>query len=162
MVKLEGYWLTNEEWWHWTEHGGIIMNDNAPDEAKESYRKYKKQLADIDRRTGRWIVIPKDKDGWDYFDENDADWDAAPYSNKYMMVVKIPYDEFIILRENDIVDYMEDVCLDSSVDRMSQLDVKKCIKMAEPYKEEVPVFYAGLVEAEKYGFGIDFIEQQII
>lgn len=29
------------------------MNEDAPEDAKESYRIYKQQLADIDRRTGR-------------------------------------------------------------------------------------------------------------
>ena len=64
MVKLEHYWSTNKNWWHWTEDGEIVMNEAAPNDAKESYRIYKQQLADIDRRTGRWLVIPKDKTGW--------------------------------------------------------------------------------------------------
>ena len=164
MVKLEHYWSTNKNWWHWTEDGEIVMNEAAPNDAKESYRIYKQQLADIDRRTGRWLVIPKDKTGWEYYEQYDLDWSKAEegsYTNAYMTVIKIPYDEFIILEEYGIVDFIEDASLNDPVGRISQMDVKKCIEMISTYKDKVSVFYAGLLEAEGYGMEIEFVEANI-
>ena len=165
MVKLEHYWCTNKDWWYWTEDGGRIMNEDAPEDAKESYRIYKQQLADIDRRTGRWLVIPKDKSGWNYYNQYDLDWNRAEegsYSDVYMTVVKMPYAEFDILRENGIVDFMKDDSPDGPVGRMTHMDVKKCIEMTSNYKDKVSVFYAGSLEAEGYGLDIEFVEANIL
>lgn len=164
MVRLESYWSSNKDWWHW-DNGIRVMNDDAPEEAKESFRRYKQQLADIDRRTGRWLVIPKNQEGWDYYDDNDADWskaDETSYSDKYMTVVKIPYEEFVVLRENGIDDFMEDASPEGPVGRMKPSDVRECKKRVEVFKDKVHVFYDGLIEAEEYGMDIEFVEAHIL
>lgn len=77
-------------------------------------------------------------------------------------MIKIPYDEFVILRENGIVDFMEDASPDGTVGRMTQMNVKKCIEMTSSYKDKASVFYAGLLEAEGYGMDIEFVEAHIL
>lgn len=164
MVRLESYWSSNKEWWHW-DNGTRVMNDIAPDEAKESFRRYKLQLADIDKRTGCWLVIPKNKEGWDYYDDNDADWtkaDEESYSDKYMTVVRILYEEFVILRENGVEDFMEDASPEGPVGRTKPSDVQECKKLVEAFKDKAHIFYAGLIEAEEYGMGIEFVEAHIL
>lgn len=44
MKKLDLYWETNREWWHYDEAYNQILNDDAPEEAKESYAHYLEQL----------------------------------------------------------------------------------------------------------------------
>ncbi len=43
MTRLDGYWTTNEDWYHFDENGMPVINDDAPPEAKESYENYRKQ-----------------------------------------------------------------------------------------------------------------------
>jgi len=40
MRKLNLYWRTNEEWYHFDKNMNPVVNDDAPEEAKESYRQY--------------------------------------------------------------------------------------------------------------------------
>ena len=52
MVKLELYWESNRDWYHydgWTS----VLNDEEPEEAKRSYRVYLQQLLDIDKTDGQ-------------------------------------------------------------------------------------------------------------
>jgi hypothetical protein len=57
MVKIESYWHSNQEWFHFDAQG-LVLNDDAPEEAKRSYKIYLNQLADIDRRTERNLIMP--------------------------------------------------------------------------------------------------------
>jgi hypothetical protein len=43
MRKLDFFWASNADWWHW-EGLKRVLNDDAPPEAKESYQNYLKQL----------------------------------------------------------------------------------------------------------------------
>ncbi|MBP0975441.1 MAG: hypothetical protein J6S92_14015 [Oscillospiraceae bacterium] len=43
MRKLDNFWLSNESWYHWTESGARVINDDAPLEAQESYKRYLEQ-----------------------------------------------------------------------------------------------------------------------
>ena len=43
MRKLELYWRTNSDWFHFDENLRAVINDDAPEEAKESYRRYMEQ-----------------------------------------------------------------------------------------------------------------------
>ena len=43
MRKLDLYWRSNKNWFHWTENGDAIINDDAPKEAQESYKRYLEQ-----------------------------------------------------------------------------------------------------------------------
>ena len=45
MTKLESYWLSNRDWIKFTKNGAV-PRENAPKEAKESYKKYLQQLKD--------------------------------------------------------------------------------------------------------------------
>ena len=47
MVKLESYWNSNHDWFHF-EGMKRVINDDAPAEAKRSYQIYLEQLLDID------------------------------------------------------------------------------------------------------------------
>lgn len=43
MMKLERYWLSNRNWIRFTNKGPVVRDD-APEEAKASYRKYLEQI----------------------------------------------------------------------------------------------------------------------
>ncbi len=43
MKKLEKKWYENKDWWHFNENGFFEINEDAPEEAKESFRKYREQ-----------------------------------------------------------------------------------------------------------------------
>ena len=43
MTILEHYWLSNREWFHF-EGFKIVINNDAPPEAQESYKRYLEQL----------------------------------------------------------------------------------------------------------------------
>jgi len=43
MTKLEHYWLSNKEWYRFEGFKRVIKED-APEAAKESYKKYLAQL----------------------------------------------------------------------------------------------------------------------
>ena len=43
MRKLEFKWLKDKRWWHINEYGHPVVNEDAPDEIKDSYRKYIEQ-----------------------------------------------------------------------------------------------------------------------
>lgn len=49
MTKLDFYWQSNQEWYHW-EKMQPVLNDDAPDEAKESYKHYQEQLKEKENR----------------------------------------------------------------------------------------------------------------
>ena len=40
----EYFWLSNRAWFHWTENGSRVINDDAPEEAKRSYAIYRRQI----------------------------------------------------------------------------------------------------------------------
>ena len=50
MTRLDYYWTTNDSWYHW-EDGVMVVNNDAPPEAIESYNNYKKQLAEHYKKT---------------------------------------------------------------------------------------------------------------
>lgn len=43
MRMLEHYWLSCDEWWHW-QNGVQVLNDDAPEEAKKSYKIFLEQI----------------------------------------------------------------------------------------------------------------------
>ena len=43
MRLLDYYWASNRDWWHWTETGHQVINDAAPEDAKESFNHYLEQ-----------------------------------------------------------------------------------------------------------------------
>ncbi|MGI6608885.1 MAG: hypothetical protein ACOX1F_07965 [Erysipelotrichaceae bacterium] len=47
MRKVEVKWKENPKWWHYNENGLPIINNDAPEEAKESYKKYREQCESI-------------------------------------------------------------------------------------------------------------------
>ena len=73
MVKLDLFWRSNEDWYHINDSNNIVINDDAPLEAKKSYFKYIKQLKEIDKRTSRCFVVPKMNEGIKWYYENDPD-----------------------------------------------------------------------------------------
>ena len=43
MVKLDMYWASKKEWRHF-EGNRLVVNEDAPKEAQESYKRFLKQL----------------------------------------------------------------------------------------------------------------------
>lgn len=43
MRKLDFFWASNTDWYHWENHT-MVVNDDAPPEAQESYKNYLEQL----------------------------------------------------------------------------------------------------------------------
>lgn len=40
MRKLDLFWKTNREWYYYDENLSVHLKSSAPDEAKESFKKY--------------------------------------------------------------------------------------------------------------------------
>ena len=45
MKRLDNYWKSNKEWYHY-EGLEPVMNEDAPEEAKKSFERYQKQIKD--------------------------------------------------------------------------------------------------------------------
>ena len=43
MRKFDYFWATNEDWYHVNQYGDPVLNEDAPREAIESYRRYLEQ-----------------------------------------------------------------------------------------------------------------------
>lgn len=43
MRKFESHWMSNDAWYHLSENGDWVVNDDAPKEAKDSYALYCEQ-----------------------------------------------------------------------------------------------------------------------
>ena len=43
MRKLDYYWKSNKSWYHRKENGVAVINEDAPQEAQESYKHYLEQ-----------------------------------------------------------------------------------------------------------------------
>lgn len=81
MVKLETHWRSNRAWFHY-EGWKRVLNNDAPEEAKRSYRVYLQQLLDIDRRTDRLLVVPKNQESVDEYEDHDADWSLGSFETE--------------------------------------------------------------------------------
>lgn len=44
VVGLDTYWKSNDEWWHLEEDRRMVVNDDAPQKAQESYKHYLEQV----------------------------------------------------------------------------------------------------------------------
>ena len=47
MKKLDFFWKTNKNWYHLTDDLDFVLNDDAPPEARESYKHYLEQIKDM-------------------------------------------------------------------------------------------------------------------
>ena len=43
MRKFDYFWKTNKSWFHRKKNGVAVINDDAPQEAQESYKRYLEQ-----------------------------------------------------------------------------------------------------------------------
>lgn len=163
MVKLDYFWCTNKEWYH-IEDGKDVLNDDAPLEAKESFLRYTKQCEDIDRRTGRWLIIPKKEEGIRHYHEDyiELSEEDSIYEDELILIVRIIYDEYKVLFDNDIDDYLEEPTPNGPYGKMKPEHVIECIRKIEALKASVPNFYQTLIEAEKYGLGAEYTEEHIL
>lgn len=157
MVSLESYWMKNKDWSH-REDGQLVINDDAPEEAKESYKKYLNQLSDIDRRTHRTLVIPKNQAGIDEYEYNDVDWFRGDYETEILKVFNIPYDEFYIIRANlPIEDYMAEFSW-----RMYDAEIEKYLFLLREKGLKVPRLRSTLIEALNYHTFVEYVEENIL
>ena len=37
-------WNKDDSWWEYDENGNVVLTDEAPDKARESFEKYKKKI----------------------------------------------------------------------------------------------------------------------
>ena len=157
MVKLESYWQTNSGWVHF-EKTGYVINNNTPEEAKRSYQINLKQLADIDRRTQRYLVIPKNQDGIDEYEDHDPDWMRESFETDSLKVFLIPYEEFCEIREPlPIEDYLHE---DSH--RMYDAEIERYLALLDKNGMAVPQIKAVLTEALRYHTFVEFVETHIL
>lgn len=49
MKRLDIYWMSNDAWYH-HEGIGIVINDDAPVDAKKSYEHYCEQCEELDKQ----------------------------------------------------------------------------------------------------------------
>ena len=156
MVRLESYWM-DEEWTHY-EDGYLVMNDDAPEEAKLSYEKYLKQLADIDRRTHRTLIIPKNQAGIDFYEYNDPDWSLGSHETEVLKVFNIPYDEFCIIRkELHIKDFLVE-----GTWKMYDAEIRRYISLLQKMNLKVPQLLLTLTEALNYHTFVEYSEEHIL
>ena len=108
MVKLESYWHSKQEWFHFDAQG-CVLNDDAPVEAKRSYQRYLRQIADIDKRTRRYFVIPKGQAGIDSWERGEYSiWEDESFETDLLVVFIIPYDELCRVREVGFEEFVEE------------------------------------------------------
>ena len=50
MRKFDFHWMDNEDWFHQIENGSFVVNDDAPPEAQESYKRYLEQSEYAEQR----------------------------------------------------------------------------------------------------------------
>ena len=157
MVRLECYWMKNKDWTH-IEDGRRVINDDAPEEAKASYENYLTQLADIDRRTKRTLVIPKNQAGIDDYEYNDADWFCGSYETDVLKVFNIPYDEFCQIREKvPIEDYLAEGSW-----RLYETETKRYLSLLQEQSLQVPKLISVLTEALEYHTFVEYVEEHIL
>ena len=157
MVKLELYWESNRDWYHydgWTS----VLNDDEPEEAKRSYRVYLQQLLDIDRRTDRYLVVPKNQEGVDEYEDHDADWDRGSYETESLIVFQIPYEEFCVLRYFlPIEDYLREKTW-----RMYDEEIRRYLSLLDEEEIDVLRTRAVLMATLKYHTFVEYSEAHII
>ena len=157
MVSLEHYWMRNDEWIHY-ENGRLVLNDDAPEEAKERYRTYLNQLEAIDRRTTRTLIIPKNQAGIDDYEDNDVDWSLGDYETDILRVFNIPYDEFCIIRENlPLEDYLAE---DSY--RMYDTEIEHYLSLLKEKQLNVPFLFSILEDALNYHTFVEYVESNLL
>lgn len=158
MVKLDLYWKTNKEWCYFDEARGFVLREDAPLEAKESYKNYCKQLAAIDRWTSRSLVIPKNEAGVQLYEHEDPDWNRGSYETEKWKIFCIPYDEFCILREGvDIREFMEE-----HEYRLSGEAIRELIHDIQEKTLNVPQTLSVLKEATGYNTFVEYVEEHIL
>lgn len=55
MTKFDYRWMEDKKWIHQLEDGSFVVNDDAPNEVKESYQNYVKQHIDYAKRKKKYI-----------------------------------------------------------------------------------------------------------
>lgn len=153
MVSLENYWQSNKNWYHY-EGWNIVLNEDAPPEAKASYKRYLKQLEDIDRRTGRYLIIFKNEVNWDVYSEHEFDTKFMR-SNDCFIQLRIPYEEYCALRETEFTQFFA-----GAFDSGCEAD--KLIHILESIKDKIPKTWKVLMQAKEYGSFVFFGEDHIL
>lgn len=44
MMKLDCYWMCNDDWWEYDDNDVEVIKPDAPPEAQESYKHYLEQV----------------------------------------------------------------------------------------------------------------------
>ncbi len=57
MRKFDFFWKTNKNWYHRKENGAAVINDDAPPEAQESYKRYLEQSKRADEQVRQGISM---------------------------------------------------------------------------------------------------------
>jgi len=153
MTVLDLYWQSNKNWYHY-EGWNAVLNEDAPPEAKASYKQYLKQLEDIDRRTGRYLIIFKKEVNWDMYSEHEFDTDFMR-SNDCFINLRIPYSEYCALRETEFTQFFV-----GTFDTGCEAD--KLIQITEPIKSNIPKTLEFLIQAKEYGSIVFFGEDHIL
>lgn len=157
MVKLDFYW---HNWAHRDELTyEYLLNDDAPEEAIESYERYYRQISDIDRRTGRSFTVPKTIDGMNWFEENGCDNYDCSHETEHYVFYNIPYNEFCVLRQIDDIDELID---EYEAKRLSLSRIEEYIDLLETVAPELTEIINVLKLAMKCGTYVDFSEDHII
>ena len=164
MVKYDLFWMSNRDWLDISTEYGCRLKESAPEEAKRSYEIYLTQKRRADERTTRLFVIPKTREGAEYYeteglsfeDENDCELPKS-YENDKMIVFCIPYNEFCILRSYiEIEDYFE-----ADTYRLSARSIKKYLAEIERLKLDTPMVIDVLKRAVEYNTYTEFLESRL-
>ena len=152
MVSLDYHWMDNRDWWHW-EDWKPVLNSDAPEEAVDSYRHYKQQLLDIEKRTGRCFICFHDTVDWDKFDDAEIDEDSD-FSNEYFTYTIIPYKEYLCLKEIGATKIIRE--------GPAITDLSELFSLIEGNKSSLPISYKAIQEAVHYNCGLFYREDHII
>ena len=155
MRKLEYFWASNKDWYYLTENCDFVVRDDAPDEAKESYKKYLEQLRRIDRETERGFVVPKGAKGIQWYEEEGFEPDDEFCDNEYVLAYSIPYEEYCALSKiNEIDDLLETY----ESRHLTYSQIKDYIKIIKTRAPELTKIIELLNAVLEYGTYIEFGE----
>ena len=155
MRKLEFYWASNKEWYYLNEYCEFVIRDDAPEDAKESYKKYLEQKRQISREKKRVFVVPKCEKSIRWYEVDGFGSDDNLCDNEYVLAYKIPYEEFCILNKiheiNNLLETYESRHLTHS-------QIEDYIKIIEARAPELTKIIELLKAVLEYGTYIEFGE----
>lgn len=152
MTRLDLLW---KKWSHIDKDTHrFVLNEDAPEEAKESYMHYCEQINEIHKRTKRCFIVYKSAEGEKWCEENYFDT-RRTHETEYYILYDIPYDEFCVLEDIEDIDDLID---EYESKRLSLSKIKRYVERIEKDAPDLHGIINILNMAIKYETRVDFCE----